>query len=116
MTATKLWTWQTKILAVSLTIIAVGGASAFVAAQIGKIESAAIAQVTCIADSVANRRDSLLEERRRPIDSAILAKLDRIAVDVKRTTYFQEESMTPGETARAKALWVRDSIRWARER
>lgn len=68
------------------------------------------------AIKIADSLDNVNLEKRTPIDSAILAKLDRIGTDIKRTTYFQEQSMTDKDYSRAQALWVRDSIRWAKER
>ncbi|RPH88486.1 MAG: hypothetical protein EHM66_00320 [Deltaproteobacteria bacterium] len=113
---TVFWTWQRKITAIAGTVVAVAAACGVLLAESKLIKNAMNENFNCRVENVADSLDSIRCAQRTPIDSAILSKLDRISVDIKRTTYFQEQSMTEPEYARAQALWFKDSLRWARDR
>jgi hypothetical protein len=112
---TRFWTLQKKIYALALTVVAVGAACVAVVAGANKVNDSIDSRIRCQSERVADSLDSIQQVKRFPIDSAILAKLDRIGTDIKRTTYFQEQSMSEADYSKARALWVRDSIRWRRE-
>jgi hypothetical protein len=112
----KFWTWQRKISAIAGTIVVIAAACGILLAESRIIKKTMNANFTSRVESVADSLDSIRCAKRTPIDSAILFKLDRISVDIKRTTYFQEQSMTDPEYARAQAMWFKDSLRWARDK
>lgn len=111
----KLWTLQKKIYLLAVTVVAVGSMWALIIAGTAKVNLSIDERITSRAERVADSCDSVRCSKRYPVDSMILAKLDRIGTDIKRTTYFQEQSMSEADYARARSLWVRDSIKWSRE-
>jgi hypothetical protein len=106
------WTLQKRTYAFATTIIAVGAILGIFIAKSSKINDSINSRIDCRAERVADYRDSIQKERRYPLDSAILARLEGIRVDVRRTTYFQEEDMSKASYARARAEWVRDSLKF----
>ncbi len=112
----KFWTWQKKIMALAGTVVTVAAAAGVLLAESKLIKGNLNENFNCRVVNVADSLDSIRCAQRTPIDSAILSKLDRISVDIKRTTYFQEQSMTEPEYAKAQALWFKDSLRWAKDR
>jgi len=113
---TKFWTLQKKIYLIAVTVVAVGGVWALIIAGTNQVKISIDNRITVRAERVADSCDSIVCARRSPIDSMILAKLDRITMDNMRSRYFQEESMTPAEYSKARSIWVRDSIRWAKDK
>jgi hypothetical protein len=106
------WTLQKKILAVALTIGAIAGAWAALASGSDHIEKKFVASVEKISAAVADTLDKKRWLERKPIDSAILSQLKSIQMDLRKSAYVAEKTMTPASWNRTQASWRSDSIRF----
>jgi hypothetical protein len=106
------WTLQKKILAVALTIGAVAGAWAALASGSDCIKKEFTGSVKKISAAVADTLDEKRWRAREPIDSAILSQLRSIQMDLRKSAYVAEKTMTPASWNRTQASWRSDSIRF----
>jgi hypothetical protein len=110
----KIWTLQNKLLTVCGAIAALSSAIAAVSAGGNKTNEVAEKYIEHVARPVAAHLDSIMLDKRFPIDSAILLSLREIRMEQKKVSFFQEQTCPGSEWRRAEAAWKNDSIRNAK--